>query len=497
MNKYKVLTLLYVFIINGYSILIDNTLLWIAPALLLSIIIYLRAKDPILLLAAPISISLITILIVSHALGSSYLILIPPLIILSIESCILDNTNLEVTGLMIGSLRDTSIYLLTISTIVLILSILSHVLLVFPATISLYLITKKILYGRRVRGIKIKNNSRYIVIRGNRSIYKLSIVNESGMDWWLNIRDSMVEAYNVRVRPGRLLIRAGGLYESTMYIEGILIGSYETSIDVYIMDKYGFFTFRRRINYRLIVKPKLAASLALARELLEAFGGRGELEAPTYIESRNVKGRSGIFFGVREFIQGDESRRIHFKKSVEHQELVVKEYEAAGPEALIILVDVSVSTPEDMDDVLDKAVNLLINFFMLGLNDIGIIVYDSNRIMLSTPPTSPLVSLRMLISRLGEIEPEKSRYSFILDEPDIESLTRSRYKWAGIELEFLRRRLSSTILNEVIERVVAMNPYPARVVIITRNSRFKHLYPLFRYSLELAGMREARELINI
>jgi uncharacterized protein (DUF58 family) len=56
-------------------------------------------------------------------------------------------------------------------------------------------------------------------------------------------------------------------------------------------------------------------------------------------------------FGVREYRPGDSLRRIHWRSSARHGELVVREYEPPGVQTLGIFCDPSPANPEVADQV--------------------------------------------------------------------------------------------------------------------------------------------------
>jgi hypothetical protein len=62
-------------------------------------------------------------------------------------------------------------------------------------------------------------------------------------------------------------------------------------------------------------------------------------------------GSGNELFGIREYRPGDSLRRIHWRSSARHGELVVREYEPPGLQTLTILVDSSPATQEVADQI--------------------------------------------------------------------------------------------------------------------------------------------------
>ena len=81
------------------------------------------------------------------------------------------------------------------------------------------------------------------------------------------------------------------------------------------------------------------AEVALVLPRFASLAGRRE---PREMEASTASPRAGFgneLFGVREYRAGDSLRRIHWRSSARHGELVVREYEPPGLQTLSILVD--------------------------------------------------------------------------------------------------------------------------------------------------------------
>jgi uncharacterized protein (DUF58 family) len=107
-------------------------------------------------------------------------------------------------------------------------------------------------------------------------------------------------------------------------------------------DPLGLFRGFRRLPDKEVglVLPKFA-SLAQRRETREV---EASVAAPR-------AGSGNELFGIREYRPGDSLRRIHWRSSARHGELVVREYEPPGVQTLVILVDPNPSTTEIADQV--------------------------------------------------------------------------------------------------------------------------------------------------
>lgn len=107
-------------------------------------------------------------------------------------------------------------------------------------------------------------------------------------------------------------------------------------------DPLGF--FRRR-------GPGIDSELAL---VLPRFAALMERPRARELEASLAAPRSGSgteMFGVREYRPGDPLRRIHWRSSARHGELIVREFEPPGVQTLGIFCDPAPPTPEAADQI--------------------------------------------------------------------------------------------------------------------------------------------------
>ncbi len=115
-----------------------------------------------------------------------------------------------------------------------------------------------------------------------------------------------------------------------------------TSWTVSAGDPLGLFVGRRRY-------PDAEAALVLPRFTSLAKGRQvHELEA---VAAAPRAGSGTELFGVREYRPGDSLRRIHWRSSARHAELVVREFEPPGVQTLGIFVDPSPPSIEVADQI--------------------------------------------------------------------------------------------------------------------------------------------------
>ncbi len=107
-------------------------------------------------------------------------------------------------------------------------------------------------------------------------------------------------------------------------------------------DPLGFFRAERQC-------PDAEVAVVLPR--FTSLRGRRE---PRELEASAVAPRAGSgneLFGIREYRPGDSLRRIHWRSSARHGQLVVREYEPPGLQTLTIVLDPSPPSTEVADQI--------------------------------------------------------------------------------------------------------------------------------------------------
>jgi uncharacterized protein (DUF58 family) len=99
------------------------------------------------------------------------------------------------------------------------------------------------------------------------------------------------------------------------------------------------------------LRPTPDSEIALILPRFASLAGRRE---PRELEASLPVPRAGSgneLFGIREYRPGDSLRRIHWRSSARHGELVVREYEPPGVQSLAICLDPQPPTPEVADQI--------------------------------------------------------------------------------------------------------------------------------------------------
>ncbi len=107
-------------------------------------------------------------------------------------------------------------------------------------------------------------------------------------------------------------------------------------------DPLGFFTHRSKGN---------DSELTLVLPRFKALADRPHAREMEASVAAPRAGSGTEMFGVREYRPGDPLRRIHWRSSARHGELIVREFEPPGVQTLGIFCDPSPPTPEAEDQI--------------------------------------------------------------------------------------------------------------------------------------------------
>ena len=107
-------------------------------------------------------------------------------------------------------------------------------------------------------------------------------------------------------------------------------------------DPFGFFAAQRRSH---------DSEIALVLPRFASLGRRHQVRELEASVAAPRAGSGNELFGIREYRPGDSLRRIHWRSSARHGELVVREYEPPGLQTLTILLDPSPPTRDVADQL--------------------------------------------------------------------------------------------------------------------------------------------------
>lgn len=196
------------------------------------------------------------------------------------------------------------------------------------------------LLGRRkLNGLTATRHSRGVMTAGERSPVLLTVRNEGRLrQFFLGVRDSLPEGLESAeggavflpdLSPGTeqrvqysLLARRRGVYRvGPLMLEG--------------SDYLGLYKFTRRVGEtsELLVYPRPLPIPNLWRRSLR---GRAPQQS-----RRHRMGEDGSFFGVRDYVPGDDLRRVDWKTSARRGHLAVIQSEETESTEAVVLLDLS------------------------------------------------------------------------------------------------------------------------------------------------------------
>jgi uncharacterized protein (DUF58 family) len=149
-------------------------------------------------------------------------------------------------------------------------------------------------------------------------------------------------------------------------------------------DPFGFFAGRRRCP---------DSEVALVLPLFTSFSRRWEAHEVEAMTAAPRAGSGNELFGIREYRPGDSLRRIHWRSSARHGELVVREYEPPGVRPLRFVVDPAPPSDEVADQIA-----------RIAASEAWDCVRDGGRVVLSGPglePTRPERDIWLLLEWLA------------------------------------------------------------------------------------------------
>lgn len=486
MRIYKIISDIYFVSLYIIGVFHKPVLLYLVPLLPILIFIFHR-KNTFISLSSGTGMTVLDILVLV-SLKYIYLASVP-LVLLSIEASFKEGDNSFIRDIEFRSIGTSTIYLLSIIFMVSFLSIFKVQLMAYSITSILYIIVKDYRIYRDIDDIQNNFKDKYIIVRDHQSDYLIKFLNKGKFIWKISIKYKEISEYKLIIKPDNFILKPNTDINVKLIINGYKIGNYKGEIEVRLIDSDKFIDKKLLYNIDITIKPKLDVAIAAGRRIIEAYGAGGE--EYTVESIYKSKSRLGEFLGVRMFIPGDDPKHIHFKKSVEHQKLIIKEYEASGFKNVYLIVDISVGRPEDLDDVLYNAVSLLINYLIYGIRDIGLIIFNSKEIILKFPLLNPAYILKKILEYSDKFRVDEKYYKFILEKPEINCILRDD-ELARIEYLLIDESYRKSILAHIHDSIIKLVRYPSMMVLITSNSEYRNLYPLFEYRLKKIG-HEIRE----
>lgn len=148
------------------------------------------------------------------------------------------------------------------------------------------------------------------------------------------------------------------------FIFKLSAGAEKTAKGEFIVEKRGWLEFEQiiistRFPFGLFEKAKLVwkrDKVLVFPRAVPVENEKAELEKNKWEQMSNKKGEGDGLFGIREYVDGDNPRKIHWKVSAKAGKLMMKETEAMETPKISILLDVSRYFERKDNNLLESAI---------------------------------------------------------------------------------------------------------------------------------------------
>lgn len=271
----------------------------------------------------------------------------------------------------------------------------------------------------------------------------------------------------VQVIPQQIILNKG-ITSLELSFTPPLAGESLPQLQVSAVDPRGLIQINQLLEpLNLHIIPRAKYAEWLARKYLEQTGS-GVISAVNLPPQALAKPKRGIeYLESRSYQPGDPLRDIDWKHTLKLSQLIVREYQEAGEQAVIIAVNLSVADTGAADNL---AFNLITIALTLARENIptALAAYNHQKVVLNTAIIEPLEMLRQALSLIREITVVKfaDRY---LEPTDIAKIRRNIRQLQQTDSEPAQRLLD--ILNfehRSIEEVARSHPATLALTSATR-----------------------------
>ena len=365
-------------------------------------------------------------------------------------------------------------------------------LYIFLIVFSLHLINSVIIERNVFSGFKTLYSEEVSCYRGEYEEFVVRLENHSRHKITVNYLDSDGQ-FRIMCGVASLSLSPGESKDIGCRVYGYRGGNYEYSFRLRVMDSSGIVCRHIRYRVSVTVYPKVSKASHVARvllsrgdfrrgeELVEYLTGSGGYTSLSTALHGGSKSYYGEYDGCREFFQGDDTKYIHVKKSIEKGKLIIKEFIGSGNPLLTFSVDISTYSPDELDDILYDILVLLISSILMNITSVSLIIYSSREIVYRTPPRDTMLVLKEVLDTLPNISPGDIYDLPILDPPQIDLLSSLKNSYASLEYEVLRMRFKETILYKLLIWLSNLKPRSSEIIVLSRNSYLMNYYPMLKY----------------
>jgi uncharacterized protein (DUF58 family) len=212
------------------------------------------------------------------------------------------------------------------------------------------------------------------IVRGEDVLLRFEISNRTPLFLpYVNIALRRIDEFSYAADSDSLSVEPFSKKAMSLRLTGKYRGRYDVNvIDARIMDFLGLISLRLRYKKapHVVVYPRLAD--------LDGFDAAEQLGMESSLNAGNVSEDLSAVSDVRDYIDGDGIRRIHWKLSARAQSLISKEYESEAKSRAALLIDLRKATGNREDQlkteeqIVEAALSVLLCFLKRAWSvDIG------------------------------------------------------------------------------------------------------------------------------
>jgi len=245
---------------------------------------------------------------------------------------------------------------------------------------------------------------------GRSNLVELSVNNTSSRNLTLQVRDDGPSALKVEPDRFEFKLEPASIANLKYWILPNRRGTYEFG-NIYVRYKSALGLYWRQLRCGQKQNFKVYPDLQGLNELslqLRSSSELGELR-------QNKRGQGTDFSGLKEYVSGDDSRRIDWKATARREKPIVRSYEIEQEQRLLVLVDAGRMMISDLEGLtrFDHALNAALALVLAGLayNDqVGLGIF-ADKPLLYLPPRRGKGYMQKILEGVFSVNP-------VMVEPD-------------------------------------------------------------------------------
>jgi|Deesub1362B_J571_1020462.scaffolds.fasta_scaffold03545_4 uncharacterized protein (DUF58 family) len=206
------------------------------------------------------------------------------------------------------------------------------------------------------------------------------------------------------------------------------------------------------IQIEVKVYPRVVAAIIAALEYLVSTTPTPGLG----IIPVKIKGPGLEYMETREYLPGDEMKRMDWKATARLGKLMIKDYHLEGIAAIHIIYDATAQTPLEKDQLATTLINMTLTAAKQEIPT-ALTIHNQKQIKLHTKPTNPQQILKIALKYSLETTKTTTQTIFELIEPATRNKIKTLLKHIDTELQNLKKFLEAEL--QALQHVALKQPY--------------------------------------